>query len=210
MRKSRQISRELALLGISQLPNNPERLESKNLNDLIIAAIRTLTEEAKEELKEASSEVQRGSDRLLSSEIRAADIQTARAMLYEAIDLAQTAINRLGSALDLPETIQLTNQQDVRSYALQIISNFCANRSEIDAILTKGMVDWQLERLPRVDRDILRIAVAEIQYLGIPEQVSINEAVELAKRYSSDDGHKFINGVLRRVLNVMKTESTPV
>jgi len=40
--------------------------------------------------------------------------------------------------------------------------------------------------------------------------VSINEAVELAKRYSSDDGHKFINGVLRRVLNVMKTESTPV
>lgn len=204
MRKSRQIARELALLGISQLPGAVDRLESKQLNDLILAAVRTLTEEVKEELKEASAEVQRGNDRLLGSEIRAADVQSARTMLYDALQLAQAAINRLGTAIELPEIIQLTNQQDVRSYALQILTSVSYNREEIDSLLKQGLVNWSLERLPRVDRDILRIAVAEIRYLGIPTQVSINEAVELAKRYSSDEGHKFINGVLHRVIDVIK------
>jgi N utilization substance protein B len=50
-----------------------------------------------------------------------------------------------------------------------------------------------------VDRTILKIAVAEIHFLDVPERVAINEAVELAKRYSTEDGHKFVNGVLRRV-----------
>ncbi|MEO1068445.1 MAG: transcription antitermination protein NusB, partial [Cyanobacteria bacterium J06638_6] len=57
------------------------------------------------------------------------------------------------------------------------------------------------KRLPRIDRDILRLAVVEMNYLGTPDRVAINEAVELAKRYSDDDGFRFINGVLRRVVN---------
>jgi N utilization substance protein B len=63
------------------------------------------------------------------------------------------------------------------------------------------MVDWQLKRLPKIDQDILRLAMAEILYLDIPQKVAINEAVELAKRYSDDAGYRFINGVLRRVSN---------
>ncbi|NET39783.1 MAG: transcription antitermination factor NusB, partial [Cyanothece sp. SIO1E1] len=75
---------------------------------------------------------------------------------------------------------------------------------DIDSLLNQVMVDWQVKRLPQVDRDILRIAITEIMFLGVPDKVAINEAIELAKRYSSDDGHRFINGVMRRVANHLK------
>ncbi|MEG5064058.1 transcription antitermination factor NusB [Microcoleus sp. B3-A4] len=206
MKKARETARELALLGISQLPANPELLEAKKLQDVLLAAIRTLTTEVQEALEAAASEVQRSSDKLLGSEIRAADIQSARAMVREAVELTQTAINRLGSAMEFPELIQLANQQDVRTYALQILTKVSANRVQIDELLSEALVDWQIERLARIDRDIMRIAIAEILYLGLPEQVSVNEAVQLAKRYSGDDGHRFINGVLRRVVDKINAE----
>lgn len=206
MKKARETARELALLGISQLPANPELLEAKKLQDVLLAAIRTLTAEVQEALETAASEVQRSSDKLLASEIRAADIQSARAMVREAVELTQTAINRLGSAMEFPELIQLANQQDVRTYALQILTKVSANRVQIDELLSEALVDWQIDRLPRIDRDIMRIAIAEILYLGLAEQVSVSEAVQLAKRYSGDEGHRFINGVLRRVVDKINAE----
>lgn len=205
--QSRRIARELALLSLSQLPGNPEKLSSQQLNDILVAAIRTLTTEVQDALETASAELQRSTDRLLSSEIRAVDVQSAKAMVSEAIELAQTAINRVGASVELPEFIQLSNQVEVREYALQIIRTVNVKRSEVDRLLTQAMVDWQLNRLARIDRDILRIAVCEIMFLGIPERVSINEAVELAKRYSGEEGHRFINGVLRRVSDQLKAES---
>jgi N utilization substance protein B len=206
MKKARETARELALLGISQLPTNPELLEAKKLQDVVLAAIRALTTEVQEALEAAASEVQRSSDKLLASEIRAADIQSSRAMVREAVELTQTAINRLGSAMEFPELIQLANQQDVRTYALQILTKVSANRVQIDELLSEALVDWQIERLARIDRDIMRIAIAEMLYLGLPEQVSVNEAVQLAKRYSGDEGHRFINGVLRRVVDKINAQ----
>ena len=206
MKKARETARELALLGISQLPTNPELLEAKKLQDVLLAAIRALTTEVQEALEAAASEVQRSSDKLLASEIRAADIQSSRAMVREAVELTQTAINRLGSAMEFPELIQLANQQDVRTYALQILTKVSANRVQIDELLSEALVDWQIERLARIDRDIMRIAIAEMLYLGLPEQVSVSEAVQLAKRYSGDEGLRFINGVLRRVVDKINAE----
>ncbi|CBN58119.1 MULTISPECIES: transcription antitermination factor NusB [Kamptonema] len=208
MKKARETAREVALLGISQLPANPERLEAQQLQDVVLAAVRTLAGEVQDAIETAAAEVQRGSDRLLASEIRAPDLQTARTMVHEAIELTQTAINRLGIALELPETIHLANQEDVRIYALKILGTVSANRPAIDELLSAALVDWQIDRLPRIDRDIMRIAVAEIMFLDLPEQVGINEAIELAKRYSGDEGYRFINGVLRRAVEKIKPESS--
>lgn len=204
--QARRIARELALLSISQLPANPERLDSQDLQRVILAAVRTLTAEVQDTLETAGAELKRGSDRLSSSEHRLLDVQSARAMVDEAIELGQTAINRLGAAIELPEFIHLTNQQEVRAYTLQIVGTLNVNRTQIDQLLQESLVDWQLTRLARIDRDILRIAVTEILFLEVPDRVAINEAVELAKRYSSDEGHRFINGVLRRVTNQVKAQ----
>src|SRR6056297_1791086 len=71
------------------------------------------------------------------------------------------------------------------------------NKSRIDSIITGHLKDWSIERLPAVDRSILRIALAEILYRDeIPLSVSINEAVELAKKFSDEKSAKFINGLL--------------
>ncbi|WP_204152191.1 transcription antitermination factor NusB [Leptolyngbya sp. CCY15150] len=205
--QARRIARELALLGASQLPATPEALDMQQVQNLVLAAVRTLTTESRETLEVAISELERGSERLLSSETRSADIQGARTMTREAIDLTQVAINRLGYALELPEFIQLANQQDVRDYAIEIIKQVKQNRESIDELITSSMVDWQLKRLIRLDQDILRIAVTEVLYLGVPDRVAINEAIELAKRYGDEESHKFINGVLRRVTDAIKSQS---
>jgi len=206
--QARRIARELALLSISQLPANPERLESQDLQRVILAAVRTLAGEVRDTLETAGAELKRGSDRLSSSQLRPLDVQSARAMVDEAIELSQTAINRLGAAIELPEFIHLANQQEVRAYTLQIVSTLNVNQTQIDQLLQESLVDWQLTRLARIDRDILRIAVTEILFLDVPNRVAINEAVELAKRYSSDEGHRFINGVLRRVTNQVKVQQS--
>jgi transcription antitermination protein NusB len=208
--KARSIARELALLSLSQLPNSSEKLENQQLSNLLVAAVRTLTTEVEDALETASGEVQRANDRLLTSETRANDVQTARAMLQDGVQLTQSAINRLATAMQLPEIIQSATAAepnfDVRRYALTLINTVNQNRAEIDEILEQALVDWQLNRLARIDRDILRIAVGEIEFLGFQDRVSvaIDEAVELAKRYSGDEGYKFINGVLRRVTDRRK------
>ncbi len=203
----RRIARELALLSLSQMPSALERLDAQQLNNLILAAVRTLTGEIHDALETAAAELKRGSDRLLSSETRAIDVNSAKAMVADAIELTEKAINRLGTAVEIPEVVQLTNQQEVRSYALEILRTINRRQVEIDETLSQALQDWQLNRLARIDRDILRMAVAEISFLGLPERVAINEAVELAKRYSDEEGHRFINGVLRRVTDRIKTEA---
>jgi transcription antitermination protein NusB len=197
--QARRISRELALLSLSQLPNSPEKINRQPLKDIVLAAVRTMTTEAHETLETAAAELTRSNDRLLNSETRATDVSSARAMVKEAVELTQGAINRLGMAIELPEFIYLANQKEVQTYTLEILTQVATNRAKIDELLTQAIVDWHLPRLPRIDRDILRIAVAEMWFLGLPDRVAINEAVELAKRYSSDEAHRFINGVLRRV-----------
>jgi len=205
----RRIARELALLSLSQLPNSPEKLETQQLSNILLAAVRTLTTEVQDALINAAAELQRGSDRLLTSQTRSADLQTARVMVEEAIGLTQTAINRLGMAVELPEFIQLANQPEVRKYALEIVGTVNVKRAQIDQQLSLALVDWQVTRLAKIDRDILRIAVVEMLFLGLSEGVAINEAVELAKRYSEEEGHRFINGVLRRVTEQIKAGACP-
>ncbi|HBB31809.1 MAG TPA: transcription antitermination factor NusB [Cyanobacteria bacterium UBA8803] len=205
----RRIARELALLSLSQMPNSPEQLEKEQLTNLVLAAVRTLSSEIQEALETAAAELKRGSDRLLNSQTRATDLHSARVMVGEAIELTQNAINRLGTAVEFPEIIQLTNQHEVRAYAMEILQTINRRQLEVNEILTQALQDWQLNRLPRIDRDILRLAVVEMEFLGIPERVAINEAVELAKRYSDEEGHRFINGVLRRVTNRMKPQAPP-
>lgn len=205
--QARRISRELALLSISQLPSDLEKVSQQKLQDLVLASIRTLATEARDTLETAAAELQRGDAQLLKSQTRAANVETARSMVQDAITLAQSAINRIGGAIELPEFIQLANQAEVRAYAMEIITRLQIERASVDKLLNDILVDWKVERLAMIDRDILRIATAEMMFLGIPDRVAINEAVELAKRYSNEDGHKFINGILRRVTEALNVKS---
>ncbi len=83
------------------------------------------------------------------------------------------------------------------AYGQKIIEGVVSNLKEIDLLLTKHAHNWRLERMAVVDRNILRIAAWEILYCDdIPIQVAINEALEIARRYSTEDAVAFINGIL--------------
>jgi transcription antitermination protein NusB len=211
--KAQTIARELALLTLSQLSKAQKKLAHEQprelqltLEDMMLKAIGTLQEETQEALEAATAELQRANDRLLNSQTRASELEGARLMTQDAIELTEAAINRLGYALKMPEYINNFNRTDVRNYALSLLVKTAEESVEIDSLLSESIVDWQLGRLPKLDRDILRLAVAEIAYLGLEERIAINEAVELANRYSDDQGRKFINGVLRRVTEQIKAK----
>lgn len=225
----RRIARELALLSLSQLPSKPERLSEQSLQDLLVAAVRTLSSEVRDLLEQASAELKQSDKQLVGCDLNllgtddldtapkhapllleeAQRLRSAQVMLEEAVRLAQIAVNRLGSSLELPEMIQVGQQPEVRDFALDLVRAIARHRTSIDEHLDSIMVGWHLSRLPRIDQDILRLSAAEMLYLGTPEQVAINEAVELAKRYSDEEGQRFLNGVLRRFRDSLKNRDQP-
>ncbi|MHB8157932.1 MAG: transcription antitermination factor NusB [Desulfocucumaceae bacterium] len=90
---------------------------------------------------------------------------------------------------------------DDLSYARDIVFGSIKHEKEIDEMIAALSKDWNIERLAMVDHNIMRIAVFEIMYReDIPLSVSVNEAVELAKLYGSDDSGKFINGILGKLI----------
>ncbi len=87
--------------------------------------------------------------------------------------------------------------EDVWNFAVELARGAWAARQELDAIIVKYASGWTLERMANADRNLLRLALYEVLYRDdIPQSVSINEAVELAKKYSTADSAKFINGIL--------------
>jgi len=198
-KQPRRVARELALLSQGQMGKDPEKISNQALDQIVLAAVRTLTHEVEETIENAAQELKRGQERLLSSETRATSFNSAKTMVSEAVELTETAMNRLGYAIELPEFLYIANLQEVRDYTVQLLTTIVEHREKIDDLIRTSLVDWNFDRLPQIDRSILRIAVTEMVFLDTPMQIAINEAVELGKRYSDEEGYRFLNGVLRRV-----------
>jgi len=99
----------------------------------------------------------------------------------------------------LLHTISEDNEQ--LPYIKNILLRFTQNRQTIDSLIEENSSDWKLNRMARVDLAILRVAVTEILYFDdIPESVSINEAVEIAKKFSTEESGSFINGILGSIV----------
>ena len=111
-------------------------------------------------------------------------------------------MNTLSLTLDFPKLIVSSGQIDIREDVNERICKIINNLNMIDSDIDQAMDGWRLKRLPRIDRDILRLAYVDINFLDIPVAVACNEAVNLANKYSDMQGRKFINGVLRRLQTV--------
>ncbi len=92
------------------------------------------------------------------------------------------------------------NQDEIFGYARQIVDGVIEHHDEIDELLETYAQGWAIDRMPHLDRAILRVASWEILYNDdVPDPVAINEAVELAKELSTDESGGFINGLLSRI-----------
>ena len=84
----------------------------------------------------------------------------------------------------------------------ETVTGTCSRLKEIDSVISRHLQGWKMERIAAVDRNVLRIAAYELLYADdIPPRVSINEAVELAKKFGDDDSGRFVNGVLAGILS---------
>jgi N utilization substance protein B len=99
-----------------------------------------------------------------------------------------------------------TASPPLSEYAIALVEGVVAHRERIDELLSTYAVGWTLERMPAVDRNLLRIGTYEILYRDdVPDAVAINEAVSLAHELSTDDSPAFVNGLLGRIVELKPT-----
>ncbi|MBI4650429.1 transcription antitermination factor NusB [Candidatus Desantisbacteria bacterium] len=95
---------------------------------------------------------------------------------------------------------ELKYKQEIKDFAVILFTGTVAHKEEIDEVIKNLSSNWPLSRMAYIDRNILRLAIYEIMFLPeIPKNVAINEAIEIVKKYSTEESGKFINGILDKV-----------
>jgi N utilization substance protein B len=92
-------------------------------------------------------------------------------------------------------------QKSTREFANQLFENAAARAAELDPIISTHAKNWRIERMPAIDRAILRLAITALRTMGTPPKVVLNEAVELAKKFSTEEAASFVNGILDAAMN---------
>ncbi|MCX5833415.1 MAG: transcription antitermination factor NusB [Deltaproteobacteria bacterium] len=101
-----------------------------------------------------------------------------------------------GEAVDLFWS-NFSGAEEARKYSTELVEGTCSHREEIDQLICGCSENWSLERMARVDRNILRLAIYELLYCrNVPPKVTLNEAIDLGKDYGSENSGSFINGIL--------------
>ena len=99
---------------------------------------------------------------------------------------------------------RLRHHDDLLQLARSLVGGVRRNREELDQLIAARAANWTMERMAVIDRNILRIGAYEILYTDTPGRVSINEAIELAKRFGGAQSPQFVNGVLDRILHDLR------
>jgi len=115
--------------------------------------------------------------------------------------LFESELRGLGSGATLSERREV-NEPPVGDYTVTLVEGVTEHAADIDEVISTYATDWPIERMPAVDRNILRIGVYELQYVDeVPTAVALSEAVSLARELSTDDSPAFINGLLAKIAN---------
>ena len=132
-------------------------------------------------------------------------------ILYEAEIRGMPVLDLLAERSTAERSPDGTGPPPVSSYAAELVRGVQAHRDRIDELLAEHSQGWALNRMPAVDRNILRIGVYELLWApGVPDGVVISEAVLLARELSTDDSPAFVNGLLARLLELKpELEATP-
>ena len=212
--QARRAARELALILFSQSENKIPNYKKGDYQDIILKSVRTLISNAQDELELAISEVNTIKNSVeefesnhkdnLSRPMDAQNIPVQMPMTSDMIGYLDAILNageKSASALEIAELATLSQKGDVGEYIEKIVTAFQKKSEEVDNTIKELSVGWNLDRLFKIDKNILRISIVELNYIKeVPHKVVIDEAVELAKKYSTDDSPSFINGILARVV----------
>ena len=206
MHNNRSISRELSLISLGLIKDKGDfKLNKFQIEEIFESAMDSLINHCRDELANCESELENASQKILDSELQEgldSSYANIRDDLKKSLTKIETVMNTLSVTLDYPKLIVSSGQINIREDVNKRICNIITNLKMIDYEIDQVMDGWRLKRLPRIDRDILRLAYVDINFLDTPVAVACDEAVNLANKYSDTQGRKFINGVLRRLQTV--------
>lgn len=212
--QARRAARELALILFSQLDDKNTTYSNEDFEDIILKSVRILTNNAGDELKltvgslvemrEFINDYEANHETNLERPIGTSNLPVQIPMtsdmtgrINEMIEIAEKAL----SALEIAEIATLESKNEVKDYAVQIAEKFKENAQAVDEQIQKFAKGWDIQRLVKMDKDILRIAITELLFIkDAPMKVVVDEALELAKKYSTDESSSFINGILAKVI----------
>jgi len=197
----KSISRELALLLLGQIKKN--NVNSINIESLLGKAIESLNQHWREQLDFCALNLEKANQELLDSELEeeAGLLKKSRNHIKTCLIDSEKILNSLSESIELPKLLALVDEKEIRELALKRVSLVIEKLDDLDNNLDSVMEGWRLKRLPRIDRDILRLALVDLIDFNTPIAVTCNEAVNLANRYSDEQGRRMINGVLRKLQN---------
>ena len=203
---NRSLSRELSLISLGLIKDKGDfKLNKFQIEEIFESALDSLINHCRDELDNCESELENASQKILDSELQEgvdSSYSNVRDALKKSLAKIQTVMNTLSLTLDFPKLIVSSSQIDIREDVNKRIYSIITNLKIIDHEIDQVMDGWRFERLPRIDRDILRLAYVDINFLDTPIAVACDEAVNLANKYSDTQGRKFINGVLRRLQTI--------
>ena len=203
---NKSLARELSLISLGLIKDKGDfKLSTLQIEEIFESALDSLINHCRDELDNCQSELENASQKILDSELQEgvnSSFSIVREDLKKSLIKIETVMNTLSVTLDFPKLIVSSEQTDIRDDVKQRISNIINNLSTIDNDIDQVMDGWRFKRLPRIDRDILRLAYVDINFFSTPMAVACDEAVNLANKYSDTQGRKFINGVLRRLQTV--------
>ena len=212
--QARRAARELALILFSQLDQEITKYSKKDFEEIMVKSVRILSNSASEELnltvgslidlkdmlESYEAEHESNLSRPMGAKNKPVQIPMTDEMISKVdsmLDVAEKAL----LALEIAEFTTLENQSEVKNYTIEIAEQFKINHNAIDNEIQKYSNGWDISRLVKIDKDILRIAITELLYTkGAPIKVVVDEAVELAKKYSTEDSSSFVNGILAKVI----------
>lgn len=212
--QARRAARELALILFSQLDDKITSYSNEDFEDIILKSVRILANNAGDELKltigsllemkEFINDYEANHETNLERPIGTSNVPVALPMttdITDRIDEMMEIAEKALTALEIAEIATLENKNEVKNYAVQIAEKFKENSETVDEQIQKFAKGWDIQRLVKMDKDILRIAITELLYIkDAPMKVVVDEALELAKKYSTDESSSFINGILAKVI----------
>ena len=212
--QARRASRELALILFSQFEKEISNYSKKDFEEIMVKSVRILSDSASEELKltvgslidiksfleEYEADHESNLSRPIGAKNKPVQIPMTDEMISKVDTMLEVAEKAI-LALEIAEFTALENQSEVQNYAVEIAEKFKTNHTTIDNEIQKYSNGWDISRLVKIDKDILRIAITELLYIKeTPVKVVADEAVELAKKYSTEDSSSFVNGILAKVI----------
>lgn len=211
--QARRAARELALILFSQL-DIMKNADNCNFQDIVVKSVRTLTNTSIDDLNAVTKEIlaikgfisnyEANHPKNLERPIEVSDKPVNIPMTDEMQNKLDTLIDiaeRTMLALEIAEMTALEENSNVKNYIKRITEEFRLHKKEVDEQIKNLSLGWDIKRLVNMDKDILRIAICEMLYVKeAPVKVVIDEAVELAKKYSTEDSSSFVNGILAKVV----------